>query len=96
MNEESRHTLARLYAQLAITEAQVLANPKPIIKRLAEENARLLDLVEKVQQALSPECAFDFWDKECDKKTNPWPIDFHGEALLRCKAAKKLISEFLK
>ena len=94
MKEEGRNVLSRLVALVAIRDAQVIANPLPYLDQMAAKVTELQELLEAVEYALSPDCVFDFWDKNVDKNAIPRPIDFQGEALLRCDKALSLLQEY--
>ena len=91
MNEDDKKALARLTTQLAISNAQISANPFPYIDKLTKELIRLLKVLESVEYALSPDYVFDFWNENDDKSAIRNPIDIRGEALIRCNKALEIL-----
>lgn len=89
-----REDLARLKAKVAIMDAKVMANPKPHLERMSSQCIELLQVIEDIERALSPDSVFDFWDKSADKDAFPLPVDINGEALIRCNAALAVIREY--
>lgn len=90
MSEERfRLDLARLQAALAIADAQVMANPKKYLSRMSRHCVDLLDVLERVEHALSPDIVFDFAEER-----NMRPADINGEALIRCNAAKRVLRDY--
>lgn len=88
---EFRQKLARLQAMLAINKAKVLSNPEPFINDLIERCTKLLQVLDDIDYALSPDCAFD-WAMSHEPPIKP--VDLQGEALIRCDAALKVINEY--
>ena len=90
MNEkEFRETFAKFQVMIATKNAQVMSNPLPHLQAMEERCSHLLQVLEKVEYALSPDIVFD-------KATSMGiePIDFQGEALLRCNEALKILLDY--
>ena len=61
---------------------------------MAKKCNELLQLLEEVEYALSPDSVFDFWDSGVDKTAIPRPSDLQGEALIRCNKALDLLHKY--
>jgi hypothetical protein len=92
--KEFMKTFARLQAVLAINDARLMSNPKPYLENMAKQCNELLAVLHEVEYALSPDCAFDFWDAHADKKAIPRPTDLQGEALIRCNKALEVLRKY--
>lgn len=92
--EEFRQKLAEMTAKIAIMDAQLMANPKPYLVAMENYCIDLLETLEKVEYALSPDCVFDFWDENCNKKIIQRPNDIQGEAYIRCTKALEVLQEY--
>lgn len=88
-----REKLARLHTLIAIKDAQLMANPKPYLEDMSRRCVELLNVLEQVEYALSPELVYDTWENGF-KNVIPNPIDIQGEALLRCNAALDIIKDY--
>ncbi|PHR58787.1 MAG: hypothetical protein COA47_10300 [Robiginitomaculum sp.] len=94
--EEFLQGLASLRAAIITRDCQIRANPLPHLKAMEKRCAELEDLFNKIDYALSPNMVFDTWDTLCDKDVIQRPTDIQGEALIRCNAALKVISDYNK
>lgn len=92
--EKFQQQLARLRTLVAINDARVMSNPKHYLKKMDKRCNELLQVLEKVENALSPDLVFDHWEQNCDKNQIPRAIDFQGEALLRCNTALKILRDY--
>lgn len=88
-DRELRELLAKLTAKLATNRALVLANPEPYLDQLTKHSGRLLRVLRDVEYALSPDMVFDVANEMGIR-----PIDFQGEALIRCEKALAVLREY--
>ena len=91
MDDRSLQIMARLRSQIAISDARMRSDPLPYLQEahglLSEAHGLLQDL-EWVLDGM------DSFDMISDIAPDIKPIDFNGEALLRCQKAKKMIRDF--
>ena len=91
---EFHKTLSKLQAMLAIKDAQLMANPKPYLEDMENRCAELLQVFDDIENALSSNCVFDYWEDNADHDVLKKPVDVQGEALIRCDAALKVINKY--
>lgn len=84
-----RELLSRLSAELAVRKALVLADPEPYLCQLSKHSERLLIALRDVEYALSPDVVFDVANDMGIR-----PIDFQGEALVRCNKAREVLRKY--
>lgn len=89
---EFRMKLAKFRADLAIREAQLIANPLPALKEMESHCVELLRVLEDVKYALSPDLIFDVHEENSDRLHSP--NDIQGEALIRCNKALKILNNY--
>lgn len=92
--KDFKSTLDRLRYLIAIAERDVIENPLPHLQKAEKQMQEIMDLLEKVDYALSPDYVYDVWEEEY-KDSGMRPMDIQGEALFRCNKAKKLIAEYM-
>ena len=88
-DRDMRDLLAELTTKLAMHKALVLADPEPWLDKLTEHAGELLVVLREVEYALSSDCVFD--------KANEMgirPINFQGEALVRCNKALDVLRKY--
>lgn len=88
-DKDLRELLAELTAKLATHKALVLANPEPYLDQLTKHSGRLLCVLREVEYALSPDMVFDVANERGIR-----PIDFQGEALVRCDKALAVLRKY--
>ena len=88
-DKELRELLAEFEARIATQKALVLAHPEPYLNRLAKYSGRLLRVLRDVEYALSPDMVFDVANE-----MGIHPIDFQGEALVRCNKALEILRKY--
>tara|TARA_B100001989_G_C24224225_1_gene309391 strand:- start:103 stop:399 length:297 start_codon:yes stop_codon:yes gene_type:complete len=91
---EFRERLAKLRTLIAINDAKIMANPKPYLEDMSRRCGELLDVLEKVEYALSPDFIFDVWNECANKEAIQRPQDINGEALIRCNKALDVLREY--
>jgi len=84
--------IAKLQTNIAIKNAQIMANPEPYIIKMQKLCSELFEVLDQVEYALSPDYVFDFWDEQVDKNMIPEPGCLQGEAIIRCNKALEVIS----
>lgn len=89
--EELRRKRAELSQKLEILDEKLGYNPRQYLFVIERAYIDLLETLEKVEHALSPDCVFDFWD---DKKIIQRPNDIQGEAYIRCTKALEVLQEY--
>lgn len=89
MSTSFHESLATLIAKVATRKAMILANPEPTLDAMAQHIAKLMTVLRDVEYALSPDVVFEVAIEEGIK-----PIDFQGEALVRCDKAQAVISKY--
>ena len=92
--EELRRKRAELSQKLTMLDEELGHDPKQYLFALEHYCIDLLETLEKVEYALSPDYFLDFWDKNCNKKVIERPEDFQGEALIRCDKALEVLQEY--
>ena len=88
-DRDMRELLAQLTAKLATHKAMVLADPEPWLDKMAKHIEELLIVLHKVEYALSPDLVFDTANEMGIR-----PVDFQGEALVRCNAALDVLRKY--
>jgi hypothetical protein len=88
-DREMREMLAQLIAKLAMHKAMVLADPEPWLDKLAKHSGELLAVLREVEYALSPDMVFDTANEMGIR-----PVDFQGEALVRCNKALGVLRKY--
>ena len=88
-DRDTRELLAQLTAKLATHKAMILADPEPWLDRMAKHIEELLIVLYEVEYALSPDLVFDTANEMGIR-----PVDFHGEALVRCNAALDVLRKY--
>lgn len=91
MNRDSLEILAKLKTAIAISDAQVMANPLKYLKEAEERLNEHKMIFDKLLFALSP----DLIHSICEKGDIA-PQDFNGEALARCNAALDILNDYFK
>jgi hypothetical protein len=90
MSEENfRHDLSRLWAKVIIHDAQVMSDPITHMNRMIQHCAGLLEVLEKVEYALSPDMVFDVAHEMNINQRN-----INGEALIRCNKALAILHAY--
>ncbi len=92
--EDLRRKRAELSQKLAKLDFELGNDPKQYLFAIEHAHIDLLETLEKVEYALSPDCIFDFWDENCDKKTIKDPGSIQGEAHIRCQKALEVLQEY--
>lgn len=91
MNERSLKILSQLTAQLAINDARVRSDPLPYLQEAHHLVSETRELLEQLEWVLEGMDSFDMIQDIAPKMA---PVDFNGEALLRCQKALRMIREF--
>ena len=87
--EEFRQKLSKIQAQIATKNAMVMADPLRYLNDMSQHCSDLLNVLDKIEYALSPDIVFDIAMDSSIK-----PQDINGEAYIRCTAALKIIREY--
>lgn len=86
---EFRRLLSKLQAGVAINNAKIISNPIPYIEEMSKRCHEVLEVLDKVEEALSQVPVI-----EAAAKMGIEPRDLKGEALIRCNKASKVISQY--
>lgn len=89
IDKEYLEIMARLQTLAAISKAKIDADPKTHIKIISKRLIEMIELVERVEYALSPDLIFDI-AQEAETK----PANINAEALIRCNHALEEIHRF--
>lgn len=92
--EELRIKRAELSQKLAMLDEELGHDPKQYLFALEHYYIALLETLEQVEHALSPDCVFDFWGQNCNKKIIESAGDIQGEAYIRCQKALEVLQEY--
>lgn len=87
---EFRRTYARLTALCDLGKAIFMADPLPTLLEAKKQMHEMHMVLERVYVALSPAPVLEMAEELCVR-----PMDFQGEALVRCDAAKKVVRDYM-